>query len=88
MGLSVCVSVKSHLTSRVSVRLENTVMYSASSGGQNICGNFSETALLQRYTASCIVGYYSNILRTFSTAEPSKDPKKANNRLNSTWNRI
>ena len=38
------------------------------------------------YTASCVVGYCSDILYTFSTAEPSKGPKKANNRLNSTWN--
>ena len=46
----------------------------------------SETAPLQRYTASCVVGYCSDIPRTFSMAEPSKGPKKANNRLNSTWN--
>ena len=31
-------------------------------------------------------GTKSDIPRTFSTAEPSKAPKKANNRLNSTWN--
>ena len=30
--------------------------------------------------------YCSDIPRTFSTAEPSKGPKKANNRLNTTWN--
>ena len=86
MGLSVWVSVKSHLTSGASVRPENTVTYSAGNGGRNICGDFSETALLQGYTASCVVGYCSDIPRTFSTAEPSKGPKKANNRLNSTWN--
>ena len=82
-GVGVCVwvggwvggSVKSHLTSGASVRPENTVTYSAGNGN-----------LLQRYTASCVVGYCSDVLRTFSTAEPSKGPKKANNRLNSTWN--
>ena len=79
-------SVKSHLTSGASVRPENTVTYLAGNGGRKICGDFSETAPLQRYTASCIVGYCSDIPHTFSTAEPSKDPKKANNRLNSTWN--
>ena len=31
-------------------------------------------------------GYCSDIPHTFSMAEPSKGPKKANNRLNSTWN--
>ena len=81
----VCVSVKSHLTSGASVRPENTVTYSAGNGGQKICGFFSETTPLQRYTASCVVGYCGNIPCTFSTAEPSKGPKKANNRLNSTW---
>ena len=30
-------------------------------------------------------GYCSDIPRTFSTADPSKGSKKANNRLNSTW---
>ena len=34
----VCVAVKSHLTSEVSVRPENTVTYSAGNGGQIICG--------------------------------------------------
>ena len=32
--VSVCLSVKSHLTSGVSVRPENTVAYSAGNGGQ------------------------------------------------------
>ena len=86
MGLCVCVSVKSHLTSGASVRPENTVTYLAGNRGRKICGDFSETALLQRYTASCVVGYCSYIPHTFSTAEPSNGPKKANNRLNSTWN--
>ena len=81
--MCVCVSVKSHLTSGASVRPENTVTYSAGNGGRKICGDFSETAPLQRYTASCVVGYCSDIPRTFSTAEPSKGP---NNRLNPTWN--
>ena len=83
MSVCVCVSVKSHLTSGASVRPENTVTYSAGNGGRKICGDFSETAPLQRYTASCVVGYCSDIPRTFSTAEPSKGP---NNRLNPTWN--
>ena len=79
----VCVSVKSHLTFGASVHPENTVTYSAGNGGRKIYGDFSETAPLQRYTASCIVGYCSDFPRTFSTAEPSKGPKKANNRFNS-----
>ena len=45
----VCLSVKSHLTSAASVRPENIVTYSAGNGGR---GDFSETAPLQRYTAS------------------------------------
>ena len=78
VGLSVCVcvSVKSHLTSGASVRPENTVTYSAGNEGQKICGDFSEIAPLQRYTASCIVWYCSDIPRTFSKAEPSKRLKR------------
>ena len=45
---SLCVSVKSHLTSGASVHPENTVTYSAGNGGQNNCGVFSETTPLQR----------------------------------------
>ena len=83
--VSVCLSVKSHLISGASVRRGNAVTYSTDNRGQKICGDFSETAPLQRYTASCVVGHCSDIPRTFLMAEPSKGPKKANNRLNSTW---
>ena len=71
----VCVSVKSYLTSGASVRPENSVTYSTGNEGKNICGDFSQTAPLQRYTASCFVEYCSDIPRTFSTAEPSTGPK-------------
>ena len=47
LGLSVCVSVKSHLTYGASVRPENAVTYSAGNEGQKICGVFSENAPLQ-----------------------------------------
>ena len=77
-------SVKSHLTSGASVCPENSVTYSTE--GQKICRYFSETAPLQRYIAYYIVGYCSDFPCTFLTAEPSKDPQKANYRLNSTWN--
>ena len=40
--------------------------------GQTICGDFSETAPLHRYTASCVVGYCSDIPCTFSMAEVLK----------------
>ena len=51
---SVCVSVKSPLTSGVSVHPENTVTYSASSKGQKICGFFSETVPFQRSSTPSI----------------------------------
>ena len=47
--VSVCLSVKSHLTSGASVRPENTVAYSAGNGGQKICGVFFETAPFKSY---------------------------------------
>ena len=53
MCVCVCVCICS-VTSGVSVHPENTVMYSVGNAGQK-CGVFSETALLQRYTASGIV---------------------------------
>ena len=53
--LSVCVSVKSHLTYGASVRPENAVTYSAGNEGQKICGVFSETAPLQRSSTPSVV---------------------------------
>ena len=47
--VSVCLSVKSHLTSGAFVRPENTVVYSAGNGNQNICGIFFETAPFKSY---------------------------------------
>ena len=51
----VCVPVNRDLTSGVSVCPENDIMYSMGNEDENNCVNFSETAPLQRYTASCIV---------------------------------
>ena len=48
LGLSVCLSGKSHLTYGASVRPENAVTYSAGNEGQNICGVYSENAPLLR----------------------------------------
>ena len=53
--LSVCVSVKSHLTYGASVRPENAVTYSPGNEGQKICGVFSETAPLQRSSTPSVV---------------------------------
>ena len=47
--MCVCVCLKSNLTPGASVGPENTVMYSAGNGGQNICGVFSETAPFKSY---------------------------------------
>ena len=46
--LCVCLS-ESHLTSGAFVRPENTVTYLAGNGGQNICGDFFETAPFKSY---------------------------------------
>ena len=87
MCVCVCVCVCVCLLSHISP-LERLFVLKILSRTQQVtevekCGDFSETAPLQRYTASCVVGYCSDIPRTFSTAEPSKGP---NNRLNPTWN--
>ena len=47
--VSVCLSVKSHLTSGASVHPENTVVYSAGNGGKKNCGVFFETAPFKSY---------------------------------------
>ena len=54
LGLSVCVSVKSNLTPRASVRPKNTVTYSAGNGDKKICGVFSETAPFKSYGVICL----------------------------------
>ena len=54
VGRSVCLSVKSHLTSGVSVRPENSVTYSAGNRGQKICGVFSETTPFKNYGVICL----------------------------------
>ena len=56
--VSVCLSVKSHLTSGASVHPENTVTYSADNEGQTVCGVFSETAPLQRSITPSVEGQY------------------------------
>ena len=53
--VSVCLSVKSNLTSGASDRRENATKYSACNEGQNICGVFSETVSFQSYGTSCFV---------------------------------
>ena len=55
MGLSVCLSVKSHLTYGASIRPENAVMYSAGNEGQKICGVFAENAPLLRSSGAAVV---------------------------------
>ena len=49
--VSVCLSVKSHLTYGASVRPENAVTYSAGNEGQNISGNLPETTAFKSYAA-------------------------------------
>ena len=63
--VSVCLSVKSHSTLEVSLHPENAVMYSAGDKGQNICGIFSETALLPRSSAP-ILGWPYIMIHHFS----------------------
>ena len=53
--VSVCLSVKSHLTYGASVRPENAVTYSAGNEGQKICGVFSEDAPLLRSSRVAVV---------------------------------
>ena len=58
MCVSVCLSVKIHLTFGASDCPEIDVTYSTSNKGQNICGVFSETTPLQRPSTPSIVRPY------------------------------
>ena len=49
--VSVCLSVKSHLTYEASVRPENAVTYSAGNEGRKICGDLPETTAFKSYSA-------------------------------------
>ena len=82
----VCVCLLSHISPLERLFVLKILSRTQQATEVEKCVDFSETAPLQRYTASCVVEYCSDIPRTFSTADPSKGPKKANNRLNSTWN--
>ena len=87
-SVCVCVCLLSHISPLDHLFVLKILSYTQRATKVNkICGDFSEIAPLQRYTASCVVGYCSDIPRTFLTAEPSKGPKKANKRVNSTWSK-
>ena len=66
-------SVKSYLTSGASVRRENAATHSAGNEGQKICGDFSDTAPLLRWSAPSYDGHTSGrpfflCIRKFSKA--------------------
>ena len=64
--VSVCLSVKSHLTSGASIRPESSVIYSAGQRGQNMCRVFSETAPFKSYGVICLpVTSYEGTAATF-----------------------
>ena len=64
--VSVRLSVKSHLTSGVSVCPENSVIYSAGNRGQKFCGVFPETAPFKSYGVICLPAtFYEGIAATF-----------------------
>ena len=60
-----CVCVKSHLTSGASVRPENTITYS---GGEKICGVFSETAPLQKSSTPFVEGHVQSAILLWKTS--------------------
>ena len=51
VGLCVCLSVMSHLVSRMSNHATNECTYSVAHECQNICGDFSETTAFKSYAA-------------------------------------
>ena len=88
MCVCVCVCLLSHISPLE--RLLVLIILSCTQQATEVKG-FCLKLLRSKVLASfayrgILRGYCSDIPRTFSTAEPSKRPKKANNRLNATWN--
>ena len=84
--MSVCVSVKSHLTSGASVRPEIDITCLAGNEGQKICGVFFENAPLQRYGVICVSRQRVRPYLVFVATEASLLVRKANDILNTTRN--
>ena len=90
--VSVCVCLMPYFSNTVSLHMARKVpMASARHCADYYKKGFRDRHFIQKLwrhllTRGVLRGYCSVIPRTFSTAEPSKYPKKANNRLNTTWN--
>ena len=89
MCLSVCLSVKSHLTYGASVRPENAVTYSAGNEGQKICGDLPETTAFKSYAAkherkSQYANFYDLPAVSFLRLTHSEAPE-ATQRLSTTF---
>ena len=68
--LLVCLSVRSYLTSGVSVHPENTVTYSVGNRGQKICGVFFQTGPFKSYDVK-FVGFSLKLLYCRARALPA-----------------
>ena len=84
--LSVCLSVKPHLTSGAFVCPKIDVTYSTGNEGQKICGVFPETTLLRRSSVFLRCTASVQCEGTHSLGIGFSRFKKANNRPKTTWN--
>ena len=90
LGVCLCVCVMPYFLDTVSLHVERKVlMASVRHCADYYKKGFRDRCFIQKLwchllTRGVLGGYCSVIPRTFSTAEPSKGPKKANNRLNAT----
>ena len=88
----VCVCLMPYFLDTVSSNVERKVpMASTRHCADYYKKGFRDRRFIQKLwchlpTLGVLRGYCRVIPRTFSTAEPSKGPKKANNRPNATWN--
>ena len=92
LGLCVCIHLMPYFSDTVSLHIEKKApMASVRHCADYYKKGFRDRRFIQKLwshlpTRDILRGYCSVIPRTFSTAEPSKGPKKANSRLNAIWN--
>ena len=86
MGLSVCLSVTLHLTSRTFVRLKNDTIYLTGNEGQKLLAVFSKTASFEIYGVICVSRQRVRPYLLFVTPQASLLVKKANEILSTTRN--
>ena len=82
--VSVCLSVKSHLTYGASVHPENAVTYSAGNEGQKTCGDLPETTAFKKHERKSQYANYSGLPAVSFLRLTHSEAPEGNQRLSTT----